>query len=26
VIGYADRVVTLQDGVITKDSKANGKS
>jgi putative ABC transport system ATP-binding protein len=25
VIGYADRVVTLQDGVITKDSKANGK-
>jgi putative ABC transport system ATP-binding protein len=26
VISYADRVVTLQDGVITKDSKANGKS
>jgi putative ABC transport system ATP-binding protein len=26
VIGYADRVVTLQDGVITKDSKVNGKS
>jgi putative ABC transport system ATP-binding protein len=26
VIGYANRVVTLQDGVITKDSKANGKS
>jgi putative ABC transport system ATP-binding protein len=26
VIGYADRVVTLQDGLITKDSKANGKS
>ena len=25
VIGYANRVVTLQDGVITKDSKANGK-
>jgi putative ABC transport system ATP-binding protein len=25
VISYADRVVTLQDGVITKDSKANGK-
>ena len=25
VIGYADRVVTLQDGTITKDSKANGK-
>jgi putative ABC transport system ATP-binding protein len=25
VIGYADRVVTLQDGLITKDSKANGK-
>jgi putative ABC transport system ATP-binding protein len=25
VIGYADRVVTLQDGVITKDSKSNGK-
>jgi len=26
VIGYADRVVTLQDGKITKDSKVNGKS
>jgi putative ABC transport system ATP-binding protein len=26
VIGYADRVVTLQDGRITKDSKVNGKS
>jgi putative ABC transport system ATP-binding protein len=26
VIGYANRVVTLQDGVITKDSKNNGKS
>ncbi|HEU4743611.1 MAG TPA: ABC transporter ATP-binding protein [Anaerolineales bacterium] len=26
VIGYADRVVTLQDGLITKDSKTNGKS
>jgi putative ABC transport system ATP-binding protein len=26
VIDYADRVVTLQDGVITKDSKDNGKS
>ena len=26
VIGYADRVVILQDGVITKDSKSNGKS
>ncbi|MEP7136079.1 MAG: ABC transporter ATP-binding protein [Chloroflexota bacterium] len=25
VIGYAKRVVTLQDGVITKDSQANGK-
>src|SRR6266498_2819246 len=25
VIKYASRVVTLQDGVITKDSKANGK-
>ncbi len=25
VIGYADRVVTLQDGLITKDSKNNGK-
>jgi putative ABC transport system ATP-binding protein len=25
VISYADRVVTLQDGLITKDSKANGK-
>ena len=25
VIGYANRVVTLQDGVITKDSRANGK-
>ena len=25
VIGYADRVVTLQDGLITKDSKTNGK-
>ena len=25
VIGYANRVVTLQDGLITKDSKANGK-
>jgi putative ABC transport system ATP-binding protein len=25
VIGYANRVVTLQDGVITKDSKVNGK-
>jgi putative ABC transport system ATP-binding protein len=25
VISYADRVVTLQDGVITKDSKANGR-
>ena len=25
VISYADRVVTLQDGVITKDSRANGK-
>ena len=24
VISYANRVVTLQDGVITKDSKANG--
>jgi putative ABC transport system ATP-binding protein len=26
VIGYANRVVTLQDGLITKDSKVNGKS
>jgi putative ABC transport system ATP-binding protein len=26
VISYANRVVTLQDGIITKDSKANGKS
>src|SRR5688572_20463585 len=26
VIGYANRVVTLQDGLITKDSKSNGKS
>jgi putative ABC transport system ATP-binding protein len=26
VIGYAYRVVTLQDGLITKDSKSNGKS
>jgi putative ABC transport system ATP-binding protein len=26
VISYADRVVTLQDGKITKDSKVNGKS
>jgi putative ABC transport system ATP-binding protein len=26
VISYADRVVTLQDGLITKDNKANGKS
>jgi putative ABC transport system ATP-binding protein len=26
VINYADRVVTLQDGLITKDSKVNGKS
>jgi putative ABC transport system ATP-binding protein len=26
VINYANRVVTLQDGVITRDSKANGKS
>jgi putative ABC transport system ATP-binding protein len=26
VIGYAQRVVTLQDGLITKDSKTNGKS
>jgi putative ABC transport system ATP-binding protein len=26
VIGYANRVVTLQDGLITKDSKTNGKS
>ena len=26
VIGYASRVVTLQDGLITKDSKTNGKS
>jgi putative ABC transport system ATP-binding protein len=25
VISYADRVVTLQDGLITKDSKVNGK-
>ncbi len=25
VINYANRVVTLQDGLITKDSKANGK-
>ncbi|HSL43827.1 MAG TPA: ABC transporter ATP-binding protein [Anaerolineales bacterium] len=25
VIGYANRVVTLQDGLITKDSKPNGK-
>jgi len=25
VIGYATRTVTLQDGLITKDSKANGK-
>jgi putative ABC transport system ATP-binding protein len=25
VIGYANRVVTLQDGLITKDSKSNGK-
>lgn len=25
VIGYADRVITLQDGVITKDSRINGK-
>jgi putative ABC transport system ATP-binding protein len=26
VIGYANRVVTLQDGLITNDSKVNGKS
>jgi putative ABC transport system ATP-binding protein len=26
VIGYAQRVVTLQDGLITKDNKSNGKS
>jgi len=26
VIGYANRVVTLQDGLITKDSKSNGTS
>ena len=26
VIGYARRVVTLQDGLITKDSSTNGKS
>jgi len=26
VISYANRVVTLQDGLITKDTKANGKS
>ena len=26
VISYANRVVTLQDGLIAKDSKANGKS
>jgi putative ABC transport system ATP-binding protein len=26
VIGYANRVVTLQDGLITKDSKSNGKA
>ena len=26
VIGYANRVVTLQDGLITKDIKTNGKS
>ena len=26
VIGYANRVVTLQDGLITKDSHSNGKS
>ena len=26
VIGYANRVVTLQDGLITKDSRSNGKS
>ena len=26
VIGYAKRVVTLQDGLITRDSKTNGKS
>jgi len=26
VIGYAGRVVTLQDGLITKDTKTNGKS
>jgi putative ABC transport system ATP-binding protein len=26
VISYADRVVTLQDGLITKDSKVTGKS
>jgi putative ABC transport system ATP-binding protein len=26
VIGYANRVVTLQDGLITNDSKNNGKS
>ncbi|MBI3152401.1 MAG: ABC transporter ATP-binding protein [Chloroflexi bacterium] len=26
VISYANRVVTLQDGLITKDSKVNGKS
>jgi putative ABC transport system ATP-binding protein len=26
VISYANRVVTLQDGLITKDSKTNGKS
>jgi putative ABC transport system ATP-binding protein len=25
VIGYAKRTVTLQDGVITKDSQSNGK-
>jgi putative ABC transport system ATP-binding protein len=26
VIGYANRVVTLQDGLITNDSKVNGRS
>ena len=26
VISYANRVVALQDGLITKDSKTNGKS
>jgi putative ABC transport system ATP-binding protein len=26
VISFANRVVTLQDGLITKDSKVNGRS